>query len=240
MEKTTPRKIIGLVLARGGSKGVPNKNIRPLNGKPLMLYVLEEMKKLSFFDGIYVSTDSRDIAEVGVSCNVNIIRRPAIFATDEAKSIDAVNDMILRINQSSSSDTIARDDYIVLVNACCPLTKAEDIASAVKMALENNADSVVSLVEDFSAHPTKICDVLDNGAVVPLTDVDKFETYDRAVIGKVYKRNAAIYIAKRKVIESGTFFGPDTRGYVMPKERSWDINDMFDWNVAELLIKQRA
>lgn len=231
------KKIIGLILARGGSKGVPNKNIRPLNGKPLMLYVLGEMKKLTFFDGIYVSTDSEDIAVVGLDAGARVVMRPAELASNSAKSIDAVRHMIGWVEEYHP---IAQDDHIVLVNACCPLTKAEDIAGAVKMALETGADSVVSLVEDFSCHPTKICQLGEVGEVLSIVgDEHGFTTGERQSQQTCYKRNTAIYIAKRKVIESGTFFGPDTRGYVMPKERSLDINDMWDWNVAELLIKQQ-
>lgn len=216
-------KIVCLILARGGSKGISGKNIRNLNGKPLISYVIEEAKKLSF--PVYVSSDSQEILDVSKSLGVNAIRRSDKNSQDDSKSIDAVQEFISKV------DT----DFVVLLNACCPLTKAEDIKGVIDMALETGADSVVSLVEDFSSHPSKVCRLSSGGSINDFGI--NFETEERQSLDNTYKRNAAIYMAKREVIESGTFFGEDTRGYVMPKERSLDINDEFDWKIAEFLIK---
>lgn len=216
-------------MCRGGSKGIPKKNIKLLNGRPLMSYVIEELKKLPF--PIYVSTDDQEIADVAKGLGVQVIDRPSELATDTAKSIDAVKHALPIMNA----------DYVLLANACTPFVKAEDYEGTVKM-LETGCDSVTSLVEDFSAHPSKVCRLEENSKVIPADNEGgkpKFETGERQLLGKCFKRNTAIYLSKREVIESGTFFGSDTRGYVMPKERSWDINDEFDWSVAEYLIKKQ-
>lgn len=223
-------KIIALILARGGSKGVPKKNIKLLDGKPLLSYVLEQAKQCEFFDEIVVSTDDDEIMNYMLNHGgprTTTILRPAELATDESKSIDAVKHAL----------SVVDADYIVLLNVCTPLTKATDIANCVKMALETKADSVVSLVEDFSCHPTKLCALSKDGTFTKVADFN-FETGERQQQWKCHKRNTAIYLAKKEVIMSGTFFGKDTRGYVMPKERSWDINDQMDFDICEFLIKR--
>src|SRR3990167_1911678 len=107
-------KIIALLLCRGGSRGAPRKNIKLLNGKPLLSYVLGEAKKCSFFDGIYVSTDDWEIKYVAENFGAKVIDRPAELATDMAKSVDAVKHAL----------SVVEADYVVLLNACCPLTQA--------------------------------------------------------------------------------------------------------------------
>ena len=216
--------INALILARGGSKGVPRKNIKPLLGKPLLGYVLNETQKCTFLDDICVSSEDEEILDYAAGEGVSIQERPVELASDTARSIEAAK-YYLQFNAC---------DYLMLLNACCPLTLASDICRAVKLALETGVDSVVSLVEDFSCHPSKICQ-LDDDKILPL---GSFEAGQRQKLGRVFKRNCAIYLAKSAVIESGSFFGKDTRGYVMPKERSWDINDQLDWAIAEFLMQK--
>lgn len=218
-------KIVALILVRGGSKGVPRKNIKLLNGKPLVGYILEQAKQVEYFDNIVVSSDSQDILDISREYGANIlINRPPELATDTAKSIDAVKHAL----------TVTDADVVCLLNCCCPLTIAEDIEGAVKLVLESGADSVTSLVESFESHPSKTCK-LDGNKIIKMGN---FKTGERQKQEKIYRRNTAIYVAKKEVIESGTFFGNDCRGYVMPKSRSWDINDEWDFDVAEFLIKQ--
>lgn len=217
--------ILPIILARGGSKGLPRKNILPLNGKPMIAYTIEATKRVLGF--VIVSTDNQEIYDISKQYGAESWIRQPELATDTAKSIDVVNALLVNFKDIGA---------VCLLNACCPLTIAEDIAGAVKLFKETGADSVVSLVKDFSSHPTKVCCLIDDNKLAPMT---VFETGERQKLPDIYKRNTAIYIAKREVIESGTFFGPDTRGYVMPKSRSYDINDKIDFDICEFLIKQR-
>lgn len=220
------KTIFGLVLARGGSKGIPNKNIKKLNGVPLLGYVLSEAKKSKYLNEVWVSSDDIDILAEAQSFGANTLRRPSKLAQDNSKSIKAIQHFIQQLSQ--------KPDIIVLLNACCPLTKVKDIDGAIELALRTDCSSVTSLVEDFSSHPSKLC-YLDKNEIVPIAN---FATGERQKQEKVYKRNTAIYIAKRGILEEGELFGWDSMGYVMPKERSLDINDMFDWQIAEFLIKK--
>src|SRR3990167_1641166 len=239
-------KILPIILCRGGSKSVPRKNIKLLNGKPLLSYALTEALKV--FPEVYVSTDDWEIKYVAENFGAKVIDRPPELADDAAKSVDAVKHAL----------SIIPAEYVLLINACVPLLKEEDLRGVLRVFEDTGADSITTLVEDFSCHPSKLCQLIDGGKVFPvgkhpyrqncagcesclnLKDNSWFKTGERQLQKPLYKRNTAIYLAKKEVIESGTFFGKDTRGYVMPKDRSWDINDEFDWKIAEFLIKQNG
>ena len=220
-------KIIGLILARGQSKGILRKNIKILNEKPLISWIIEEAKKSKLLGEIVISSEDSEILSEATKLGVKSLVRPLNLAQDDSKSIDAVKHFF----------SVIDCDIVVLLNACCPLTKVEDIDNTIKLALEIGCDSVVSLVEDFSCHPTKVCRLYGDNKVMSLGGLE-FITNERQKLEKCFKRNTAIYLAKKEVIESGTFFGKDCRGFVMPKERSWDINDEWDFKVAEFLLKQ--
>ena len=239
-------KISPLILARGGSKGVPNKNIKELCGKPLLAYVLEEALKV--FPEVFVSTEDERIAFIVTHYGGTVLWRPKELAQDDSKSIDVVKHHLPEL----------KGDAVLLINACCPLTLSSDIENSVKIMEETGCDSVVSLVEDFSAHPSKVCRLIEGGKVFEydkhpyrekncagciackVDSIEWFKTGERQKQNPIYKRNTAIYLAKREVIESGTFFGKDCRGFIMPQNRSWDINDQLDWNIVEFLIKKNA
>lgn len=223
-------KVLSFILARSGSKGIPNKNIKELNGKPLIAYVLEEARKI--FDIIYVSTDSPKYAFIVAPYGGTVLWRPEELAQDDSKSVDVINYHLKNL----------KGDAVLLINACCPFTLSTDMEECIKMMEENNADSVVSLVEDFSCHASKVVYLEDDNDNFRIFDNDKggfneFKTNERQKLEKCFKRNTALYLTKREVIESGTFFGPKTYGYIMPKSRSLDINDEIDFAYAETLQK---
>lgn len=216
-------KIICLILARGQSKGVPRKNIKLLNGKPLLSYALTEALKV--FPEVYVSTDDWEIKYVAENFGAKVIDRPPELATDNSKSVDAVKHAL----------TVVEAEYVCLINGCTPFLKEEDIRGVLKVLEDTDCDSIVSLVEDFSCHPSKVSlwDGGDNRIILN----GNWETGERQQLQKCFKRNTAIYLAKREVIKSGTFFGPLTYGYIMPKSRSLDLNDSHDFLMAELYMK---
>lgn len=211
--------ILPLILARGGSKGLPRKNIKSFNGKPLLSYVLIEA--LNVFPRVYISTEDFEIKEIAKEYGGLVIDRPPELATDEAKSIDAVKHALM----------VHDANAVCLLNACAPFTTAKDIQNSLELFAE--ADSVTSLVEDFSSHPSKVC-YLHDSKIIP---IGNFSTGERQLQERIYKRNTAIYIAKKEVIESGTFFGKNCKGYVMPKERSFDINDSIDFLICSLIYE---
>lgn len=220
-------QIFPLILCRGGSKGLPRKNIKLLNGKPLLSYILTEALKI--FPEVYLSTEDSEIAKIGREYGATIIERPLKLAQDKSKSIDAVK----------HAQRFVKSDYVMLLNACCPFTQAQDIKNVVDIAISEKPDSVVSLVEDFSSHPSKVCNLIE-GKVYPINTAYSFETGERQKFSKTYKRNTAIYLASKATIRKGSFFGKKNLGYVMSKEKSWDINDEWDWKIAELILKNET
>src|SRR3990167_10044569 len=122
-------KICPIILCRGGSKSVPRKNIKLLNGKPLLSYVLSEALKV--FPKVYLSTEDEEIARIGNEYGATIIPRPPKLAQDDSKSIDAVKHALNHLKKRYGLNF----DYVMLSNACCPLTKVEDIQACVDIAV---------------------------------------------------------------------------------------------------------
>src|SRR3990167_3635068 len=206
--------IKGLILARGGTKGLPNKSLLKLGKKTLITLAIE---KLSQVCEVWFSSDSDIYNEEAGRADAHIIKRPIELAQDNTPAINAIKHAIPHIKDF---------EILILYNLCCPLTAVEDIRGALE--LMEDADSVTSLVLDFSVHPSKTC-YLDGNRILPMGE---FSTSQRQEKKEIYKRNAALYLAKKEVILSGRLFGDNLKGYVMPRFRSIDINDEFDFKIA--------
>ena len=220
-------KIVPIILCRGGSKGVPRKNIRDLAGKPLLSYALSEALKV--FPKVYLSTEDSEIAEVGVRFRATTLVRPQKYAQDESKSIDTVKYHLRGLRTLEGEF-----EAILLINACTPFVKEEDFRNIVDMYNGNKCDSLVSLVLDTSAHPSKTCYLVDN-KVLPINSAYSFQTGERQLQTKVYKRNTCLYLSSVKTIRKCSFFGQNNLGYVMPVERSLDVNSEWDLKLANLI-----
>ena len=134
-------KILCVLQVRGGSKGVPKKNIREVNGKPLMTWTIESAKKSGVFDGIWVSSDSDEILEVGIKEKVDTIKRPEELSGDEVLSVDSLHWAVDNIEKQ----TEATYDYVVELPVVCPLRNETHIKEAVDKLITTGADSVISL-----------------------------------------------------------------------------------------------
>ena len=223
-------KIIPIILCRGGSKSVPRKNIRDLAGKPLLSYALTEALKV--FPKVYLSTEDTEIAEVGVRFRATTLVRPQKYAQDESKSIDTVKYHLRGLRELEGDF-----EAILLINACTPFCTSTKIKEIVIMAEEiKDYDSITTLVEDFSAHPSKTCNLIGN-KIYPLSPSYDFKTGERQKLVPTYKRNTCLYLSKIKTIKNGSFFGKNNYGLVMNQEESLDINSKFDFLIAELYMK---
>lgn len=221
--ETTGKGAICIIPARGGSKGVKKKNIAGLGGRPLLSYVVEAAKQSAVFDKIYVSTEDAEIAKKAREFEAEVINRPAELAQDTTPTLPVLQHAVKGKNC----------EIVVLLQATSPFTTSDDIKKAVAKLKETNADSVVSVCE--ARHPPywmkkidglgKISDLMPEGA--------KYAR--RQDMPKVYQLNGAIYATRKRVIESGKILGDDTRAYIMPAERSIDIDTEFDLKIARLL-----
>lgn len=220
--------MIPLILARSGSKRLPNKHMKELNGKPMMDYVCLEALKV--FNEVWFSCDSEDggkINDHARELGMKVIERPLLFADDNTPAIQAI-----RYCAKDNPNFDMQD--IMLLNTCCPLLTAQDIKNAKDLYEFNRFDSLVSVVASQDAHPSKVC-TLAGGDRVSYEDLEVWQTkHDNSV--KTYRRNAAIYIFKEQDIwENSTIFNSRVGVYVMPPERSIDVNTEFDFKLAEIL-----
>ena len=215
--------MIGLILARKNSKGLPGKHLLPLAGKPLLHHVGE--KAMSVLYHVYLSSDSEEILEAGKEIGLHPILRPSELAQDNTPAIHAIRHALNFID----------DKDICLLNSCCPLMSKEDILEAIRTFKGKQADAVVSVIEDKMCHPSKVCITSDPNKPVQFGSGHN----ERQLLEKTYRRNAAIYVFKRSVAENydTLWESPKTYISVMPMERSVDLNNGFDFHLCELLIK---
>ncbi len=218
-------EILGLIPARGGSKGVPRKNIRILYGKPLIVYTIEEALKSRYLTKIVTSTDDEEIAKIAKESGTEVVIRPKKLATDESLVIDAVKHAINFVEDKEG----LKFDYIILLQPTSPLRTAQDIDNAIEKMINLKADSVVSVTEVGDKHPARMKKIV-NDRIVDIFDKE-LDFVPRQKLPKIYIRNGAIYGAKREVIyKNNSFIGNDCVAYIMPAERSINIDPELDFN----------
>ncbi|MFC1926569.1 cytidylyltransferase domain-containing protein [Chloroflexota bacterium] len=223
---------IAIIPARGGSKGVPRKNIRLLAGKPLIAYSIEVALKSKLIDRVLVSTEDNEIAEIAAKFGAEVIKRPQELARDNTPSLPVFQHVIRYLDQEEGY----HPETIVVLQPTSPLRTEEDIEQAMKKLSETNCDAVVSVCD--LEHPPDWMYVLD-GDKLKYFIRDENRVHRRQDAAKVYRSNGAIYITRRDVIiEQNSLFGKDTRAILMPPERSIDIDSEIDLELAELLIKK--
>lgn len=223
---------LGIITARGGSKGIPRKNIRELCGKPLIAYTTDAAKQSKYLTRCIVSTEDDEIASIAKELGAEVpCPRPRELAHDTSTTIEVLQHVLLWLEKNEEE----RYDYVMVLQPTSPLRTAEDIDACIKKIVDTNADSVMSMVQlqDMSLAKLK---KIENDRILPLLEEEDSAPTPRHKIGAIYKRNTAIYLTKKDLIKQGDMFGAVSRPYVMPPERSIDINDPIDWALAEFFI----
>lgn len=229
-------KILALILARGGSKGIPGKNIKKLSGKPLISYTIEAAKKSKYINKIIVSTDDEEIASVALDYGAEVpFIRPDKLATDTAGSNDAIIHALDFLKEKENY----KPDYVLNLQPTSPLREAEDIDKAIDIFIQNEDDyeSLVSVCESFE-NPFWMQKIEDN----KLTSLmDSFDNYNRRQeLPKVYQLNGAIYLSTYKLLmEYKSFYTDKIYPFIMEKEKSIDIDNKLDWKLAEILMEEK-
>jgi CMP-N-acetylneuraminic acid synthetase len=230
--------ILGLITARGGSKGIPHKNIVPVAGRPLLAYTCEAALNSQRLSRVILSTDDELIARVGRENGVEVpFMRPDELASDEATSLDVVLHALRWLEQREG--WIA--DVLVILQPTSPLRRAEHIDQALNEMIKTGADTVVSVVEvphHFS--PYKLMELTD-GKLNPFWQNAESPTIRRQDVPPLYARNGPAVLATRVPVlfRNGTFYGEHVIPLVMSDEESIDIDTPFDLRVAEMLLKMR-
>lgn len=224
------------ICARGGSKGVPGKNLRPLLGKPLIAHTLEQAKKSGLFAAIAVSSDSPEILEAARCHGADIlVQRPDEMATDSAPKVPAIRHCL----ETAERELGRSVPVFVDLDATSPLRLPEDIVGAVRLLESSGASSVITgaparrspyfnLVELDAAGVPRVAKQL----ATPLTR--------RQDAPHCFDMNASIYVWRRDVfLANPAVFYDDTRLFEMPEERSTDIDSELDWDIVQLVMQRR-
>ena len=220
--------ILALVPARGGSKGIPRKNVINLGGKPLILHTLEQANKSKYVDRVILSSDDDEIISVAkaAGCDVPFVR-PAHLATDEATTLDVILHAIQEIKGY---------DYIVLLQTTSPFRTTQDIDSCIEKCISNDVTSCVSVTETDKS-PYWMYTINDEDVMSPLMGEATYSRRQDTPV--VYALNGAVYVIKcSKIKKAAPLIDKKTISHVMPKERSVDIDTMLDLKVAEMLLTE--
>lgn len=227
-------KVLGVITARGGSKGIPRKNIKKLAGKPLIVHTINAVCGSRLLTRAIVSTDDEEIAEISKKYGAEVpFLRPTELAQDKSTSIEVVQHAVSELKKQGEEY-----DYVMILQPTSPLRTSEDIDESIRIAEETGADSVMSMVEldDFSSKKIK---KVTNTIIKPYFEEEGKESSRRQDLEKAYRRNCAVYLTKTELIKKGDLFGQDSRAYIMPGERSVDINKPVDFEMAEFWFKKQ-
>ena len=228
--------VITIIPARGGSKGLPGKNIKEMNGKPLIWYTINAAKKSKHISKIILSTDDVRIAKIASNCGAEIpFMRPKKLATDNALAEDNYIYTIDRLNKEFSYSI---SEFIVL-QPTSPFRTSLDIDNAIKIFKEKKADSVISVSETI--HPPIWAKRIDENGILRNYFNIEIGNKNRQEIEKAYMPNGAIFILKYSLLkEKYSYYSDKTYPYIMPLERSIDIDSKLDFEFAEYLMKKNA
>lgn len=221
------KSVLAVITARGGSKGLPGKNIRPLGGKPLLAWTIEAAKASKYVDRVITTTDDDSIMAIALACGSETpFKRQASLASDEAASIDVVLDALERCGGY---------DYVVLLQPTSPLRAAGDIDGALELCEKSGAPACVS-VGRAAQNPYWMFTIGQDGSMTPLFP-EKLPAR-RQDLSAVYALNGAVYVARTAwLVAERTFISPRTVAYEMPRERSVDIDTESDLQLAESRLK---
>ena len=225
------------VCVRGGSKGIKNKNIRELAGKPLLAYTIEQARECKLFDFIAVSSDSREILNTASKCGADLlVERPPELATDVSAKIPAIQHCAQYAEQATGREF----KVIVDLDATSPLRLPEDIQGAVNLLETENISNVITGAPARRSPYFNLVELADNG-VIHLSKPLEASIVRRQDSPRCFDMNASIYVWKRlSLFESSILFNKDTQLYVMPEERSVDIDSELDFEIVEFLIRKKS
>ena len=221
---------IAIIPARGGSKGVPGKNVRDLSGMPLLAYSILDAQEAKLIDKVYVSTDDREIAEVSLKHDAEVIDRPAQFASDTASSESALIHALSEIEKAGVSPNL-----IVFLQCTSPIRTGVDIDNAIVKLQADQADSLLSV----SPSHRFLWEEVDR--VAKSINYDYRSRKRRQDMQPQYVENGSIYVFKPWVLkELGNRLGGKLSLFQMSEAAGWEIDSILDFEIAEFLLKKQV
>ncbi|KAF5422772.1 MAG: N-acylneuraminate cytidylyltransferase/CMP-N,N'-diacetyllegionaminic acid synthase [Candidatus Methanomarinus sp.] len=220
-------KVIAIIPARGGSKGIPKKNIKMLAGKPLIAHIIETALKVRELDRVIVSTEDEELSKIANKYGAEVpFIRPEELARDETPTLPVLQHAIEYLEEREDY----KPDIVLLLYATSPLLKHERVSEAIRMLKDMDFDSVLSVVEDRGHY-----------------FIERGDTYERLYpkviknrqyVKPLFKENGAIYMCKRSLLmEENTMVGGKIGFLKMQKEESIDVDELIDFEIAEFLMR---
>lgn len=226
-------RVLGVIPARGGSKSIPLKNIKLLAGKPLIAWTIEAAKESKLYRTI-LSTDSDEIAKMGRSLGVDVpFTRPSELATDTANAIPVIQHALKECEKLDG-----KYDAVMMLQPTTPMRLSSDITKAIDYLYEHsNIDSVISITP-ASEYPERMKYLDKDGNIEHPPFCEAYENQPRQELRPVYERNGAIYLTRRNVlVNQNSFSGSKSYGMIVTKWRSVNIDTPFDFEIADLIMK---
>ena len=229
-------KILAIIPARGGSKGIKNKNIKNLCGHPLIAWTIMKAKKSKFIEKVIVSTDSKKIAAISKKYGASVpFIRPKKYATDKANDFVVLNHAINFLKTKGE-----KFDYVLMLQPTSPLRALKDINNSIKKVLKENIDSLVSVCKVETQHPRFIYSIKNKNSLVPFLKKNDNPAMRRQDIEQLYFLDGSIYISKIKTLmKYKTFYHNKTKAYEVPKWKSLEIDDIEDLNLAKFYVTNK-
>lgn len=233
----TKAKVLAVIPARGGSKGVPQKNIRPVGGRPMIAYTIQcALAVGNLFHRVVVSTDDPKTAEIARQYGAEVpFMRPPELAADKSPTLPVLQHAVDFVEQQDGLTL----DWVMLLQPTAPLRAPIDIEKSLELALQGGCDSVISVMRVFDVHPMLMKRIEDDVLLsycLEEPEGTRRQDYDPPA----YMRNGAIYLTKRRVLmEENSIWGKVIRPYVMPEERSLSIDNEMHMKLAEMILAER-
>lgn len=229
-----PLKILGVVLARGGSKGVPGKNKRRLAGLPLVTHTLRAAKQSRYLSDVIVSTDDPEIREISAQAGVSApFIRPPHLASDTASSVSALQHAVLFFERETNTSV----DIVVELMVTNPLKTSNDIDQCIEQMLEPDTESVIAVHRLHDCHPARIKKI-ENGRLIDFCVDEPVETRRQDLLPAAFIRSGSIYCMTRNfLVEKGLRYESKvSRAYILPPERALNIDQEIDFLLAESIL----
>lgn len=230
-------RVLAIIPARGGSKGVPRKNVRLAAGKPLIAHTIETaLAARNLFYRVIVSTDDEEIARIAEKYGAEVpFLRPTDLASDSVPMLPVLQHAVRFVECESKVPL----DWVCLLQPTDPLRNVRDIEEALRLGQRGGCDSVISVVQVFSVHPILMKRIEDE-KLYPYCIEEKEGTRRQDYQPPAYMRNGAIYLTRRNVLmEQNSIWGNIVRPYIMPPERSVGVDNELDLKLVELLLEDK-
>ncbi|NOT62414.1 MAG: acylneuraminate cytidylyltransferase family protein [Acidobacteria bacterium] len=226
-------RVLGLIPARGGSKGVPRKNIKPLAGQPLLAYTAEAALTAQHLSRVVLSTDDEEIAEVGRACGLDVpFLRPAELAQDTTPTLPVVQHALRWLMEQGDSF-----DAVCLLQPTNPLRRAADIDACIALLIEQRADTVFTMLPVPADHNPHWVYFKSEGGALRLATGEATPIQRRQLLPPAFHREGSVYVTRTEIVlEQNSLYGARTLGFEIAPSRSVNIDTPDDWAKAERLL----